>query len=148
MDVYDGQVWREFQSDKHEHFLQDDNSLAFMLNIDFLQPFKHTTYSVGAIYITIVNLPRSVRYKSENVILVGIIPGPDEPEGDLNSFLHPLVNELQELWVGVAMDCHMNTVKKIRGALLCVACDLPAGRKVCGFLSHSARYGCSKCKKV
>ena len=29
----------------------------------------------------------------------------------------------------------------------CVACDLPAGRKVCGFLSHSASRGCSKCLK-
>ncbi len=28
-----------------------------------------------------------------------------------------------------------------------VACDLPAGRKICGFLSHAARarLGCSKC---
>jgi len=28
-----------------------------------------------------------------------------------------------------------------------VTCDLPAGRKVCGFLSHSATLGCSKCLK-
>ncbi len=26
-----------------------------------------------------------------------------------------------------------------------VACDLPAGRKVCGFPSHSANFGCSRC---
>ena len=31
----------------------------------------------------------------------------------------------------------------VRAALLTVACDLPAGRKVCGFLSHSANLGCS-----
>ena len=34
--------------------------------------------------------------------------------------------------------------KVIRCALLCVACDVPAGRKVCGFLSHN---GCSQCFK-
>ncbi len=50
-----------------------------MLNMDFFQP---TTYSVGAIYLTVMN---SIRYKSENVILAGLIPGPDEPE--MNSFL-------------------------------------------------------------
>ena len=33
----------------------------------------------------------------------------------------------------------------VRCALLCVACDIPASRKVCGFLGHSATYGCSKC---
>ena len=32
-----------------------------------------------------------------------------------------------------------------RCALLGVSCDLPAARKVCGFLSHSANLGCSKC---
>ena len=32
-------------------------------------------------------------------------------------------------------------------ALLCVACDLPAGRKACGFLSYTARLGCSRCLK-
>ena len=52
MDVYDGKVWSEFQSEDHQKFLLDSNSLAFMLNIDFFQPFKHTTYSVGAIYIS------------------------------------------------------------------------------------------------
>lgn len=33
------------------------------------------------------------------------------------------------------------------GAILCVACDLPAGRKTCGFLGHTANLGCSKCLK-
>ena len=36
---------------------------------------------------------------------------------------------------------------KIRGALLCITSDLPATRKVCGFASHSASFGCSKCFK-
>ena len=35
----------------------------------------------------------------------------------------------------------------IRCALLSCACDLPAGRKVCGFLGHSASDGCSRCLK-
>ena len=35
----------------------------------------------------------------------------------------------------------------VRAALLCVACDLPAGRKVCGFLGHNAALGCSRCLK-
>ena len=37
--------------------------------------------------------------------------------------------------------------KRVRAALICVACDLPAAKKVAGFLSHSATYGCSKCMK-
>ena len=36
----------------------------------------------------------------------------------------------------------------VRCALICVACDMPASRKTCGFLGHTARLGCTKCKKV
>ena len=32
-----------------------------------------------------------------------------------------------------------------RCALLCVACDLPVGRKTCSFLSYTANLGCSRC---
>ena len=31
--------------------------------------------------------------------------------------------------------------------MLCVSCDIPAGRKVCGSPSHSAHLGCSRCYK-
>ena len=36
----------------------------------------------------------------------------------------------------------------VRCLLLGVACDMPASRKSCGFLSHSANLGCTKCYKV
>ena len=32
-------------------------------------------------------------------------------------------------------------------ALICVACDLPASKKVAGFLGHTANFGCSRCLK-
>ena len=35
----------------------------------------------------------------------------------------------------------------IRLAILCISCDIPATRKVCGFLSHNARLGCNKLYK-
>ena len=35
----------------------------------------------------------------------------------------------------------------VRAALICLSCDLPATRKVCGFAGHSAAMGCSKCLK-
>ena len=31
--------------------------------------------------------------------------------------------------------------------MLCFASDIPAARKLCGFLGHSAKRGCSHCKK-
>ncbi len=69
---------------------------------------------------------------------------------DANSFLKPLVKELRDLWKGVEMDVDNNGNResiKVKGALMCVACDLPAGRKVCGFMGPSSRLGCSRCLK-
>ena len=65
-----------------------------MLNVDWMQPFKHTIYSVGVMYLVLMNLPRSERFKRENIILVGVIPGPCEPKLNINSYLSPLVDEL------------------------------------------------------
>jgi len=98
----------------------------------------------------IQNLPRSIRYKRENVILVGLIPGPKEPKFTVNSFLQPLVQELKELWSGVTLPCPSSPLKYvyIRAALTCCACDVPTTRKLCGFVGHNTSLGCSKCKKV
>lgn len=61
---------------------------------------SNTQHSEGAIYLTIMNLPRKERFLQENVILVGVIPGPSEPSPNINTFLRPLVKELNQLWTG------------------------------------------------
>ena len=147
-DVYDGKVWKDFQIYNGKNFLKDPGNLALMLNMDFFQPYKHVSYSVGAIYCTIMNLPLSVRYKQENVMLLGLIPGPSEPENDINTYMEPIVNELLQLWDGIEFTFASGNKHKVRCAVLCVACDMPGGRKTCGFLSHSANFGCSKCLKI
>lgn len=145
-DIFDGQIWKEFLNPEGTPFLSMPYNFAVCLNVDWFQPFKHSQYSCGAIYLSILNLPRSVRYSTENVILVGVIPGPHEPELTINSFLEPLVKELLDLWKGVMIKTDTSTVL-VRAALLCVACDIPAARKVCGFTGHSSFHACSKCFK-
>ena len=129
-------------------FLASPGNLAFSLNVDWFQPYKVTQSSVGVLFLTILNLPRSVRYNRQYTILAGVIPGPNEPKRDINTFLDPLVKELTDLWRGVNMNVHSSsTLKNIRCALICVTCDIPASRKVAGFLGHMATLGCSKCLK-
>ena len=149
-DVYDGRVWNSFRKFNGSPFLDDDNVYAFMINMDWFQPYKHLTYSVGAIYLSIFNLPRSMRYQLQNICLVGIIPGPSEPELTVNQYIKPLVNDLLILWDSMELEVNLESGiqrKLVRGAIICCSCDLPAGRKLCGFLGHSAHLGCSKCKK-
>ena len=72
----------------------------------------------------------------------------------MNSFLYPLVQELKELWSDVIIDCpshpesHPLKNIPIHAALTCCACDIPATRKLCEFVGHSAKLECSKCTKV
>ena len=86
--------------------------------------------------------------KPSNVILVGIMPGPREASRTINSFLTPLVSELKEAWVNGFQVTSEGTPICVKLALSCGACDIPAARKVCGFLSHNAALGCNKCLRV
>ena len=115
------------------------------MNVDWFKPFKHSEYKVGGIYLNILNLPRTQRYKTKWTMLIGLIPGPTEPKDNINSFLKPLVNDLIELWNGIQIHCS-STTTLIRGALIAVSCDIPAARKVCQFLGHKANKGCSRCE--
>lgn len=146
-DVYDGRIWRELVNNKK--YLQHRGELAFMLNLDWFQPFKNCTYSVGVLYLAINNLPRRIRFKSENIIVVSIIPGPGEPNTtQLYSYVKPLVDELLQLWEpGINVREADGQQLTVKGMLMCCACDIPASRKLCGFLGHSAKLGCNKCKK-
>ena len=139
-DIYDGAVWRSLIND------QNVLTLAFLLNVDWFQPYKHVAYSVGAIYLTILNLPRQLRYRRENTLVVGIIPGPQEPKLHMNSYLEPLVEELLKLWKGIEMQTAQD-ICEVKAMLICAACDIPASRKLGGFLGHAAEKGCSRCLK-
>ena len=126
-DVYDGQVWKDFQVYKGRPFLSMPHNIGLLFNCDWFQSFKHSQYSVGVLYLIILNLPRSIRFKPENVIIAGIISGPSEPiYNEMNSFLRPLVKELNSLWeYGFTLDNQGNTVTSY-AALLGSVCDIPA----------------------
>ena len=82
-----------------------------------------------------LNILHELRFKWENVLLLGIIPGPTEPKLDINSYLQPIVDELLLFWNGqVLIEGGKNVFYKI--ALLCISSDIPATRKCCGFMTH------------
>ena len=109
--------------------------------------FNHTNmtveYSLGAIYISIFNLPRRLRY---HTIVIVVIPGPHEPKLHMNSYLESLVTDLLKLWKGVKMQTPEGQ-QVVKAVLLCAPSDVPASRKMGGFLGHSALKGCSRCLK-
>ena len=114
------------------------NTLRLMLNVDWFNLFIHNIYLVGVVYLTILNLPRALRFKRENIILYGLIPGRSEPLLNINTYLEPLVKDLLVLWKGVLLNTKNYSKESFREVLVNVSCDVPAGRKVCDFLSHNA----------
>ena len=148
-DIYSGQLWKDFLKYNDEDFLNAPRNYGMMLNFDFFQPMKHRKdYSVGVLYLVLLNLPRSERFKWENVIVVGIIPAMGHEPKHLNEFLKPAVDELKALWKGVRLQSSLSTIPLVfRAALLCTSSDIPASRKLCGFKGHSAQLGCSRCLK-
>ena len=87
-----------------------------------------------------------MRYKEENVIIVGVIPGPHEPKKHINSYLGPLVSELLELYSGAWFSTSIGK-QFVRCVLMCLSSDIPATRKAAGFLGHNANKACSRCLK-
>jgi hypothetical protein len=106
-------------------------------------------YSSGVIYGVICNLPHDIRFKQENMLYLGLFPGPEEVKlHKINHYLSPIVDKLLEFWDGVSLpftDLHL-TGKRIRMAVICCSNDIPAARKLCGHIS--ALVSCHRYYKI
>ena len=67
LDITDGKIWLSVISLLSPNQIPM-NILGILMNVDWFQPFKHVSYSVGIVYAAIINLPRSIRYANENII--------------------------------------------------------------------------------
>jgi hypothetical protein len=133
-------------------FLSQPYGFGLVLNVDWFQPYEHVVYSVGVIYLTVGNIPREQRTSRENLILVGVMPGGKEADLDLDCYLEPLVDELLRMHptgpgVRIATHRHQKKGVVVRAALVCVMSDLPAARKVSGYMNHNSLLGCGRCKR-
>ena len=96
--------------------------------------------------IYMVNLSREESFKTENLIVVGIIPGPKELKHNINSFLQPMVDDTTDLWAGVILNTENGTPVIIRAAILALSSDIPATWKCGSFVGHTEKK--VECKDV
>ena len=143
---------QELGDPDREALLAAPGTLGLAMNVDWWQPNQNNGYSMGAVYLTVLNLPREERYRPENTIHVGVLPGPRQTSTPaLQHALQPLIDELQLLFGGHNhRGVWMNTAdaphgRFVRAFLLCAICDLPAAREVGGFASFNATCGCAFC---
>lgn len=154
-DIFDGEVLQNFTGVDGKHFSigGSEGRYVFSLCIDYFNPLGNKTagksISVGLISVVCLNLPPDIRYKPENMFLHGIIPGPSEPPLDCqNHYIRFLVDEFLELWVdGVQFSRTYDYVsgRLVRGALVCLVCDLLSARKTMGFAGISSKNICALC---
>ena len=157
-DIQDGTGIRELRGPDGRPFIdglkRDELRLAWSLSVDWFNPFLNKaagkTVSTGSIAMALLNLPPSLRYKAENMYLVGVIPGPKEPSLDeINHFLMPLVKMLIPSWKQGTLfsSTYRNPGgRRERSAVALVVSDLPAARKILGFAHFSfKKYFCSAC---
>jgi hypothetical protein len=72
-----------------------------VLILDRFQAVKGRIHSTGAVYLTILNLPRDIRYLHENTILLMLPPGPHEPSLEqLNECMDPVALDLNDMYKG------------------------------------------------
>src|SRR5256885_1918132 len=126
-----------------------DSHLGIMINLDWFQLFDSASYSTSAIYDIICNLPREVRFKKENMLILALLPRPNEVKlHKINHYFVLIVDELLEFWSGVNLSLSEDhpEVKKIRLAVICCANNIPAARKLCGHIS-AKEIGRASCRE-
>ncbi|VDC03736.1 unnamed protein product [Peniophora sp. CBMAI 1063] len=156
-DVWDAPQLSAFKGLDGSQFLrvtQGETRLIFALNVDGFNPFQMKEAgrkaTVTAMYLICLNLPPHMRYKVENMFLIGIIPGPKDPSKEqFNPVLALLVRDLLPFWLkGVFFTrtpLH-DAGLLVRLALFLVVCDSPAGRDVSGFARHNHTHFCPYCE--
>ena len=154
-DIYDGNIWKTFKDTPFDEnsglFFSEETAnshLGLVLNVDWFQPYSNTTHSTGVIYAAIVNLPREIRFKRENMLILDILPSPNKANlHKINHYLSLIVDELISLWQGTKLDSivECSEGKIIHTVLILISCDIPAALKVCGHIS--ALVSCHRCNK-
>jgi hypothetical protein len=88
----------------------DPRSVHLGLSMDGFQPHSEASclYSCWPIFVMPYNLSPNKCLKQGFVFLTLVILGPNELKKQINVFLHPLMEEMKELWQGVdAYDSHL-----------------------------------------
>ncbi|KAF8685506.1 Transposase family tnp2 [Rhizoctonia solani] len=126
-------------------YFQDAHEIALGIAMDGTCPFKRRNNTCWPILIINYNLPPNKRTLIENMICVGVIPGPKCPS-NINSFLQPLIDELRDLARGVAaVDVNQHQLFALCAHLLIIFGDIPALTKILKFVGHNGCLPCQFC---
>jgi hypothetical protein len=155
--IFQGEFMRTFEGPLPGKLFIDRGDkarLAFAIHVDFFNPnglrIRGNSDSIGIISLAILNLPLSLRYRPQNLFLVGVIPGPKKPGGnEISHFIRPIVEEFQIGWERGFHISHTAS-SPVDGRVAEVAIvlsvnDLVAARDVSGSAGHTSHFICTRC---
>ena len=103
--VVDNPAWKYINTDTaFDIFGRDDRNMRLALALDGVNPFKlsNTNWSTWPVLILIYNLEPWFVTKKFFISLSILISGKRSPSAtNIDVYLHPLLNELHQLWEGV-----------------------------------------------
>lgn len=155
-DVFGGQFLKTFKGPDHKHLFLDrkkEGRYVFSLNVDFFNVQQnrlsgaHTSH--GIISMSCLNLPHHLRFKPENMHIVGIVPGPKEPKlTKINHYLKPLVDDMAESWhrgVQYTSTALYPEGRLTKSAIILNVMDLLGARKAAGMAGPTSHHFCTVC---
>jgi hypothetical protein len=75
------------------------------MSTDGMNPFmNNSTRSTWPIVLMILNLPPWLCNKRKYIMLLELIPRPQEPWNDIDTYFRPLVEDLKVLWYNNGVD--------------------------------------------
>ncbi|CAN1181773.1 hypothetical protein LINPERHAP2_LOCUS35603 [Linum perenne] len=145
----DSKEWKDFDKE-FSWFAQDPRNVRFGLASDGFNPFGNmsNSYSMWPVILTPYNLPPWMCMKEHFLFLTLLIPGPCAPGKDIDIYMQPLINELQDLWTnGIeTYDNHTKCMFQLHAAVLWTINDFPAYGNLSGW-STKGYLACPTCNK-
>ena len=128
------------------NYFMDPRDVALGLSTDGYGIFTRGQATAWPLIMFNYNLPPEIRFHSDNLLALGVIPGPKKP-ADVDSFLIPLAEELFQLAAGVkAYDVLSSSHFNLRAFLLVVFGDFPAVSMLMKMKGVNSISPCRSCK--
>ena len=123
------------------HLFQDPRDVAFALSTDGAQLTMKKQSNTWIMILIILNLPGSIRYQTNNVIINFATPGPYSP-GDIESFIWALFKEMARASEGIWMWDAIDSAYFVQRSCASMALgDMLGSAKLNGMAGHTAIFG-------
>ncbi|MCH86656.1 hypothetical protein A2U01_0007515, partial [Trifolium medium] len=143
----DSLAWKEFDA-RYRTFSSDPRNVRLGVASDGFNPFKtmSISHSTWPVIVIPYNLPPWMCMKQSFFMLSLLISGPKSPGNNIDIYLQPLVEELQDLWNdGIeTYDAYKREKFQLRAAVIWTINDFPAYANLSGW-STKGQYACPCC---